>query len=108
MKCTLKLSLSECQTLSDLVARASSVIAFRLYVSYASQRNVSRDAVAHCLSPLFVITVHYEDITENDRRVKFLWKALENFTNGRLCYTDRANAPFCVNPIQYLNFMVMS
>lgn len=25
--------------------------------------------------------MHYEDITENDRRVKFLWKALENFTN---------------------------
>lgn len=29
-------------------------------------------------------TVHYEDITENDRRVKFLWKALENFTNGKI------------------------
>lgn len=25
--------------------------------------------------------MHYEDITENDRRVKFLWKALETFTN---------------------------
>lgn len=25
--------------------------------------------------------MHYEDINENDRRVKFLWKALENFTN---------------------------
>lgn len=25
--------------------------------------------------------MQYEDITENDKRVKFLWKALENFTN---------------------------
>lgn len=28
--------------------------------------------------------VQYEDISENDKRVKFLWKALENFTNGKL------------------------
>ena len=33
---------------------------------------------------LDITTVHYEDITENDRRVKFLWKALENFTNGKI------------------------
>ena len=73
-----------------------------------SEASVGTLSLIASLSPLYVITVHYEDITENDRRVKFLWKALENFTNGRLCYTDRANAPFCVNPIQYLNFIVMS
>jgi len=33
---------------------------------------------------LDITTVHYEDINENDRRVKFLWKALENFTNGKI------------------------
>lgn len=73
-----------------------------------SEASVGTLSLIASLSPLYVITVHYEDITENDRRVKFLWKALENFTNGRLCYTDRANALFCVNPIQYLNFIVMS
>ena len=73
-----------------------------------SEASVGTLSLIASLSPLYVITVHYEDITENDRRVKFLWKALENFTNGRLCYTDRANAPFWVNPIQYLNFIVMS
>ena len=33
-------------------------------------------------SPLCSV-VQYEDISENDKRVKYLWKALENFTNGK-------------------------
>lgn len=38
----------------------------------------------HCgQSFLFFCIVQYEDISENDKRVKFLWKALENFTNGK-------------------------
>ena len=28
--------------------------------------------------------MQYEDISENDKRVKFLWKTLENFTNGKM------------------------
>lgn len=30
------------------------------------------------------IIVYYEDIIENDWWVKFLWKVLENFINGKM------------------------
>ena len=39
--------------------------------------------------------MQYEDISENDKRVKFLWKALENFTNGKLrlfCFVNVVSA----------------
>lgn len=37
-----------------------------------------------CFFLFCFFVVQYEDISENDKRVKFLWKALENFTNGKL------------------------
>ena len=38
----------------------------------------------HSFLTVCIFVVQYEDISENDKRVKFLWKALENFTNGKL------------------------
>lgn len=38
----------------------------------------------HSFLTVCFFVVQYEDISENDKRVKFLWKALENFTNGKL------------------------
>ena len=47
-------------------------------------RDLRRFSFTYQRFSLDITTVHYEDINENDRRVKFLWKALENFTNGKI------------------------
>lgn len=52
--------------------------------SWILHYNLRRFSFAYQRFSLDITTVHYEDITENDRRVKFLWKALENFTNGKI------------------------
>ena len=49
--------------------------------SFSAPRMHSFLTVCFCC---FSFVVQYEDISENDKRVKFLWKALENFTNGKL------------------------
>ena len=51
--------------------------------SFSAPRMHSFLTVCFCFCS-FSFVVQYEDISENDKRVKFLWKALENFTNGKL------------------------
>lgn len=60
----------------------------RSHVSVSCFSKSQHSAYALVLNRLFFLfcffVVQYEDISENDKRVKFLWKALENFTNGKL------------------------
>ena len=59
-----------------------------MYHSQSVDLTVWEDfTISNQLFALELTTVHYEDINDNDRRVKFLWKALENFTNGKTFFS---------------------
>lgn len=81
--------------LSKSCAQRTRLLCTSLY--YVSFREcwfnlLGRFSFPHQLFPLDLIIVHYEDINENDRRVKFLWKALENFTNGNISFLSSRDA----------------